>query len=168
MVKPGDFLTIGDNHDIMTYMNEKSVDIVLTNADPKKLFQQKAKAVGQEQALNYTQDYLTDSMQYAFTKTVGNGALDRKHMETIVSKLTENAMIIDAGDSKFTKGQVVDVAAIHKYNQESSLPYAAKMVSTANTKDLVDRIATENVVINGQLVVKKGELITTDMLPLQC
>lgn len=164
-VRPGDFLTIGDNNDIMTYMNEKSVDIVLTNADPKKLFKHKTKAVGQEQALNYTQDYLTDSMQYAFTKTVGNGALDRKHMETIVSKLTENAMIIDAGDSKFTKGQVVDIAAIQKYNQESSLPYSVKVVSTLNAKDLVDRIVAENVVIDGRVVAKKGELITSNMLP---
>lgn len=165
MVQPGDFLTVGDNNDIMTYMNEKSMDIVLTNANPKDLFKNKAKAVGQEKALGYTQDYLTDSMQYAFTKTVGDGSLDRKHMETIVSKLTENALILDAGDSKFTKGQTVDIAAIQRFNDESSLPYSAKVVSVTNAKDVVDRISAENIVLNGKTVVKKGQLITVDMLP---
>lgn len=165
MVEPGDFLTVGDTDDVMTYMNDKSVDIVLTNADPKKLFKNKAKAVGQEKALGYTQDYLTNSMQYAFTKTVGNDALDRKHMETIVSKLTENAMILDPGDSKFTKGQVVDIAAIQKYNDESSMPFSAKVVPITNVKDLVDRVAAENIVAGGKVVIKKGELITTNLVP---
>ena len=67
IVTKGDFITIGDIDDLRNKMDK---DDPVTHADPKELFKLKKNQLGQEEALKYTQDYLTDAMQYAFQKTV--------------------------------------------------------------------------------------------------
>lgn len=160
-IAPGDFLTIGSKEDIQTYIDDHKTQIVLTNADPRELFKQKTKAVGQDTAMDYTKDYLTDSMQYAVSKAVSKGSMDRRHMETIVSKLTSVATVMDAGHSPFLKGQDMDVKAIHKWNEMNCKP---KSVPTNNVSEVTGKVSAADVKApNGMTVVRKGEVVDMNM-----
>lgn len=156
-VVKGDFLTYGDVKDLETKANK---DIIFTNADPRKLYELKTEEFDQDAALNYVQDYLTDSMDYAFEKTTNPGTIDRRHLETIIGKLTSKAKVIDSGDSHYMKGQEVDRNALIKWNAENSTPYSVKKISLNNASTLVGRKSGETYKDkNGKTIVAKNEVL---------
>ena len=158
-ISKGDFITFGNVDDIESGDHH----IILTNANPKKLFEFKRDVIGEEGAINHVQDYLSHSMQYAISSALNdNNAIDRRHIETIVSKMTSKAKIVDAGDSNFTKGEVVDRAVIDRWNSENGTPYSSKSVSIAVTpKKAIDRVCADNYKDRkGVAIAKKGQDIT--------
>lgn len=157
-VKQGDFITVGDTEDIQILSNDNTTKIVLTNADPKKLFKQKEKAIGQQEALNYTRDYLTETMQYAFKNS--NAYMDRRHAETVISKLTSLAKITDAGDSNYLKGQDVEVKELERWNAENVNMIAAKSIPVTQPNQLIGRVSATNVLgKNANTIIPKGAII---------
>jgi DNA-directed RNA polymerase subunit beta' len=125
-VVKGEFLTTGNVADLMDEIHKKDSEISLTNADPKTLFKLKREFYQNELqsndadqlALKDTQDYLTNAMQYAFQKTVPD-SLDRRHMETIVGKLTSKVRVVDAGGSKYLKGTILDRNEADAWNAQN-------------------------------------------------
>ena len=138
-VSKGDFLTAGNVEDLMDGIDDTDSDVALTNADPKSLFKLKKEfykgevgATNADQlALQDTQDYLTNAMQYAFQKTVPN-SLDRRHMETIVNKLTSKVKVTDTGNSHFLKGQIVDRNEAEAWNNKNSNSEEIKPIQFEN------------------------------------
>jgi hypothetical protein len=156
-VVKGDFLTFGDIKDIETLAGK---NIVFTNANPKELYRLKAEEFDEDTALDYTQNYLTDSMDYAFAKTTSPGTIDRRHEETIIGKLTSKALVIDAGDSPYMKGEVVDRNALIKWNTENSTPYSIKNISLANAAAIIGRKSAETYRDRkSTVIIAKGEVI---------
>lgn len=158
-VKKGDFLTVGNSADIQIEMNKDKGEtkITLSNADPKKLFELKSQAEGQEKALNETRDYFADTMQYAIKSS--NAYMDRRHSELIASKLTGTGMIMDSGDSPYMKGQKADINLFERWNEENCTGTKTIDISTSNPSRLVGRQITENVISNNKIVVPKGTMI---------
>lgn len=160
-VNKGDFLTIGDSSDINVELNkEKGVTkITLTNADPKRLFKLKSEEYGQKKALDYTQDYLVNTMQYA----IGNSGsyMDRRHSEAIVSKLTGTAQVIDSGDSPYMKGQKSEVSLFEKWNRDNCTGTKTKVINPSITPSnkLLGYTIAKDVLINKSPVIKKGQVI---------
>lgn len=149
LVQRGDFLTVGDLSDIT------QSGFAPTSANPQKLFKNKSEELGQQGALNYTRDYLSSSMQNAIS---GAGSyMDRRHSETIISKLTSEAMVIDSGDSPYMKGQKADVNLFEKWNSDN----AKKIIELSPTDmKLTNSILAEDILNGSNLVFKKGTLIT--------
>jgi biotin carboxyl carrier protein len=159
-VTKGDFLTYGDLED----MKEKS-DIVFTNASPKLLFKLKDDELGQEEALRYTQDYLTNSMEYAFENTIGGGKIDRRHLETIIGKMTSLAKIVDAGDSNYMIGATVNKNQLDRWNAEHAGPYSSIRIPVANAGQALGKISAETYKDRkGSVIISKGSEVTRDML----
>lgn len=161
IVKKGDFLTAGDISDISIMTNEEKgvTQLTLTNADPKRLFKLKSESEGQKNALNYTQDYLVNSMQYAIG---ASGAyMDRRHSEAIISKLTGTAMVTDSGDSPYMKGQKADVNLFEKWNRDNCTGTKTKKISPSSLppNKLMGYTLANDVNINGKSILRKGQII---------
>jgi DNA-directed RNA polymerase subunit beta' len=157
-VTKGDFLTHGDVNDLESEANK---NMLFTNADPKELYKLKADEFGQNEALDYTQNYLTDSMDYAISQTTSPGTMDRRHMEVIIGKMTSKAKVIDPGDSPFMKGEETDRNALDKWNTENGTPYSIKKVPVSNLHGLVGRKAAETYKdhLQNKVIIAKGEVI---------
>jgi DNA-directed RNA polymerase subunit beta' len=165
-VTKGDFLTIGNIEDMIDYEQDK--DIVVTNANPKQMFELLRQREGvnnpDEEALNYTQDYLSGNMEYVFNKTIGQGNIDRRHLETVISKLTSKVRVMDAGDSSFIKGQVVDKTLADKWNAEHSGAFSAKKMPMTSSNGIVGAIIAQDYKNKaGQTIIKKGSQITKEV-----
>lgn len=156
-VNKGDFLTYGDLSDLSS---PNTSNIIFTNADPKKLYELKMDALGPDNALEYVQDYLTSSMEYTINETIGSGSMDRKHIETIIGKMTSKATILDPGDSKYIKGQEVDRNELIKWNQSHDTPSKVVTVLTNDPKKIIDRKAAKTYRdSDGKVIVAGGEII---------
>ena len=165
IVSKGDFLTYGDNSDLVSVMNDDSkTTMVLTNADPKNLFKLKAEAEGQNKALNYTRDYLSDSMQYAIQKS--DAYMDRRHSEMIVSKLTGMGKVIDSGDSPYLKGQKGDINLFERWNKENCTGTKIKEVSSMNVQELVGRTLAMDINGASKTIFRKGQEILPEYIPV--
>jgi DNA-directed RNA polymerase subunit beta' len=144
-VTKGDFLTIGNIKDMWEY--ESDDNTIVTNAKPKQLFDLMSSRTDTDNptdaALQYTQNYLTGNMEYVFNKTVP-GAIDRRHIETVIGKLTSKVKVIEPGDSKYVKGQVVDRNEIDRWNAENASVFSAKKVSTASAAGVVGKVLSES------------------------
>jgi DNA-directed RNA polymerase subunit beta' len=155
-ITKGDFITVGDIHDINTALDDDDSKVVITNAAPKTLFELKQDAQGMNEALDYVKDYITGSMEYSFNKTVGTGKIDRKHLETIISKLGSKGIITDPGDSQFIRGQDIDINEVIKWNADNTNPYNAKAVSLNVPGKVIGRTAV------GKYKDKKGNILLAD------
>ncbi|MDF2841713.1 MAG: DNA-directed polymerase, beta subunit [Herbinix sp.] len=156
-VVKGDFLTPGDSEDLENISNK---DVVFTNADPKELYKLKASEFDSDTALDYVQNYLTNSMDYAFKKTTSSGSIDRRHEELIIGKMTSKAKVLDSGDSHFMKGDEVDRNALIKWNTENSTPYSVRKISIGNTAAIVGRKSGETYKSRANtVIIAKGEVI---------
>ena len=165
MVSKGDFLTYGDNSDIVSAMTDgNKTTMVLSNADPRKLFKLKTESQGQEQALKYTRDYLSDSMQYAIQNS--SAYMDRRHSETIVSKLTGTGKIIDSGDSPYLKGQKADINLFERWNKENCTGTKVKEIAPSNAQALVGRTLAMDIMGATRVIMRKGQVITPEFLPI--
>jgi DNA-directed RNA polymerase subunit beta' len=154
----GDFLTYGDVNDLL---NEANENVVFTNADPRKLYKLKANAFDQDTARDYVQEYLTDSMDYAISKATSPGAMDRRHMETIIGKITSKAKVIDPGDSPYMKGEEVDRNILVKWNTENATPYSVKKLSLNNAAAVTGHKSGETYKDKkGKTIIAKGEVIS--------
>lgn len=156
-VVKGDFLTFGDLDDLK---NSGDSNLIFTNADPQQLFKLKSQELGQEAAREYVQEYLTNSMDYAFSKATNPGSIDRRHVETIFNKFTSKSKIIDAGDSPYMKGSEVDHNAILKWNSENDTPYSVRKMSLTNSAALTGRKSGETYKDKtGAIIIAQGEAI---------
>lgn len=158
-VTAGDFLTHGDLSDLT--IGDKMVinnNVPMTNADPEKLLKLKTEAYDQEVALDYTQNYLTKGMEYAFDKTIGEGKIDSRHLETIVSKLTSVVTIVDSGDSDYTKGEVIAKNVADQWNAINAGPYSAYRLPIAQASKVIGKTSLSSFKDkNGEFIIKKGE-----------
>lgn len=165
IVSKGDFLTFGDNSDIVSAMSDgNKTTMVLSNADPKDLFKLKTESQGQDKALKYTRDYLSDSMQYAIQKS--DAYMDRRHSEMIVSKLTGTGKVIDSGDSPYLKGQKADINLFERWNKENCTGTKVKEISPMNSQELVGRTVAMEIGGAGKVLLRKGQVITPEYLPI--
>ena len=157
-VVKGDFLTPGDLTDIANAENSNNI---LTNADPKNLFKLKSSVDGFGKGLDYVQNYLTNSMEYAFDKTIGQGNIDNKHIEVIVGKMTSEAVVTDPGDSNFFKGQIVSKNELDAWNRDNASVYGSKTVPIGNSVNIVGKTsAVEYKDKKGIVIVNSGAVIT--------
>lgn len=156
IVRKGDFLTVGDVKDIDAALS--GADVTLTNAGPKDMYKLKASEVGQRQAINETRDYLAGTMQYAFQAS--NAYMDRKHSETIISKLTSIAKVTDSGDSPYMKGQKADVNLYDKWNKDNAGKRNTREMFTTDVTQTVGRFLMADVNIGNNTIYRSGELIT--------
>ena len=155
-VTKGDFLTRGDTSDLKNYQD----DFILTNADPRKMFQLRSSEVGQDRAVDELQDYLATSMAFTFDKTIGKGSIDPRHVETIVGKMTSMAKVIDPGDSSFMKGQEVDKNRLDRWNIESTGAFSSKKQSVLGVASISGKKAGADYKDKaGKIIVAEGELI---------
>lgn len=165
IVSKGDFLTYGDNSDIVSEMNDENKStLVLTNADPKKLFELKSDSHGQDNALKYTRDYLSDSIQYAIQKS--DAYMDRRHSEIIVSKLTGTGKVIESGDSPYLKGQKADINLFERWNKENCTGNKTKDISPMNFGELVGRTVAMDIRGAGKTILRKGQVITPEYVQI--
>jgi DNA-directed RNA polymerase subunit beta' len=158
-VTAGDFITHGDLDDL-TIGNKMIInsEVPITNADPEKLLKLKTNAYDQEVALDYTQNYLTKGMEYAFDKSIGEGKIDSRHLETIVSKLTSVVTVIDPGDSNYARGEVVAKNAADQWNAVNAGPYSSEKLPTSQASKLIGKISQNSLKDkNGNFIIKKGE-----------
>lgn len=158
IVKKGDFLTYGDSSDISSFSDGHKTTMILTNADPRKMFELKTQSLGQDQALKDTRDYLTNTMQYSIKAS--NAYMDRRHAETIVSKLTGTALIIDAGDSPYMKGQKGDVNLFNRWNEENCKGTKSVKISPIEYQKLIGRTLVNDVIKDNKILMSKGHVIS--------
>jgi hypothetical protein len=88
-------------------------------------------------------------------------SIDRRHLETIVSKMTSKAKVLDPGDSSFIKGQDIDRNVLERWNAENGTPYSAKLVSIATTpKKALGRNASDTYKDkSGKTIIAKGSVV---------
>ena len=144
------------SHDTSDIDNDKNV---LTEINPKKMFELKKDVVGNDKALKDVQDYLTKSMDYVFNKTVGEGSVDRRHLETIVSKLTSNVIITDPGDTGLIKGREIDKAFVDRLNNQIALNGVDKNIS-----DVEGMKSLQTLKKGTKTIINKGSVITKEMI----
>lgn len=112
-VKKGDFLTAGSTDDII---NKTHMEKGFTSANPEdilKNFDGSAKDAAQA-----AQSYLAASMQYAVNASLGDGKVDRRHLEVTVGKLTENVKVLNSSTSPFMPGDTIKRTVADKWNKE--------------------------------------------------
>lgn len=160
-VSKGDFITYGDIADL-----QSGSMLDFTKASPKDMFKLKSDELGQEKALDYTQNYLKDSLTYAISQSTGNpNAVDSRHVETVISKLTSKVKITDAGDSNYLRGETIDKSVADKWNAENMMPYSAKTVSLSNGSQIIGRLCADRYTDKAGIVIAKNkDVITTDVL----
>ena len=71
-------------------------------------------------------------------------ALDSRHIETIVGKLTSYVKIIDAGDSKFSNGSVQQASDVDQWNKANPQKKPAKYVNDYQTVSTGYRAGNES------------------------
>ena len=77
-----------------------------------------------KEGIRNVQDYLATSLQYATnaalgTNKIGKNEIDRRHIEVVVSKLTENVKVTNSSTSPFVPGDVVNRTVVEKWNREN-------------------------------------------------
>jgi DNA-directed RNA polymerase subunit beta' len=157
IVSKGDFLTVGNLEDI-----QKNAPGI-TNVDMGNFFKLRSQEVGDEQARGETQNLLLGTLSSEIGKSLGNGAIDQRHMEVMVSKMTGKVKVLDGGDSSYLKGSIVDKNEIDRWNVENtaSALNATPSVSIANKGAIINKISRENYNgKNNERIVSKGEVIT--------
>jgi hypothetical protein len=166
-VTRGDFLTHGDLDELSGGENMSVVgDIGITSADPHDLLKLRQNVFGQDAALDYTQKYLTKSMEYAFDKTIGAGNIDNKHLETIIGKLTSKAQITDPGDSKYIRGEIVDKNVIDYWNANNTGELSSAKASIAQASSLIGKLSLDTYRDKaGNVLIKKGEAFNSQNIP---
>ncbi len=160
-VNKGDFLTVGAVSDMF---DERFGKVPMTSANPEKLLSLN-KDYGKTEALRRTQDYLANSMEYAFAKTMNNKpgeALDRRHIELTVGQLTSKVTVLDPGDSPYMPGQVINKAEADRWNERNSGSFNIKTISTTNADKLVGRISAKTYKDKRGIIVREGEKITKE------
>lgn len=151
-VNKGDFLTTGDSSDIYKTWN-------LTNASPQEIFQLSIDQ-GNDKALDKTRDYMANTLEYAFANTVGDGTIDRRHLELAVNRATSKVKITDSGNSPYMPGQVIEKNEADRWNSDNINSFTTDKVSVNNTKRIIGSQAQKSY---GN-TVKKGDKITENML----
>lgn len=167
-ISKGDFVTYGDLDDLnagnkITLLNSEPGGVI-TAANPRELFKLKTEEIGADRALDYTQNYLAKSMEYAFDKTIGGGKIDSRHLETIVAKMTSKVQIQDAGDSEFMRGQVVDRNLVEFWNAQNTGPYHSLKVSISRSAgNVMNKKSAETLKDRkGNIIVQKGQTFNQD------
>jgi len=156
----GDFLTYGDIDDINA--GEK----LILSADPREMFALKSEELGQDKAWDYTQNYLTNSIQRAYEDTFGIGAVDNRHLETVVSKMTSRVTIMDPGDSNFIRGDVVEKNQADQWNSINAGEFSVKTKNVSNAGEILNSVAHETYKDRaGNTIVSKGDMFTEENIP---
>lgn len=160
-VAKGDFLTVGDSSDLFNPGHKRTS---FTRADPSEMLKLRSPE-NADKALRDTQNYLADSMEHAFSSTIGEGNIDRRHIEVTVGRLTSNVTITEAGDSHFIPGQTVSRADVERWNIANASPLAARAYPVTDTKRLIGARSAESYRSRGgEVIVREGEEITKDQL----
>lgn len=154
-VNKGDFLTVGSTDDIRNGITN------ITSARPYDIMHSKDDA---KEGIRATQEYLASSMQYAINASLGKNydAVDRRHVELTVSKLTENVKILDSSVSPFVEGQEARRTAVEKWNKEHATPFSKMEVDIK--KRSVDLVGCKVVGTykdkHGQVICGEGHVLT--------
>jgi len=161
-VVQGQFLTVGNLDDLDAARKDKTMTSI-TSARPVEIMNF---APDKEEGLNQAQNYMIGGMQYAIDTSLNKqDAVDRRHIELTVGKLTENVKISDSGDSPYMDGQEVKRNVADRWNADNVTMSIAKLTPTASMDKLLGAIAGETVKDrSGQILVKQGQKITRDML----
>jgi len=168
VVRKGDMITLGTPSDISKSLSNKKDNAQLTFANPRQMFDMKKQELGGKEAVKDIQDYLSKSMEYAFGKTVGNDAMNSKHTEIMVGKMTSNVKILDPGNSDYLKGQVVNRNEAEKYNQSIKNGAGKKKLGITNVNGILNHPSAKTYKFKNQVVVKAGQPITkTDISKLK-
>lgn len=156
-VTKGDFLTVGNTADILS--NRPGA----TSADPNQLLQFRSDAVGQSNAINETRDYLASTLAQSYSQAVGNGKISDRHLETIVSKLTSKATVMDTGSSNLVRGAMINSNAADKWNAANAGPQNTKRIPISKAHEIVNKYAGKTYKNkSGATIVEAGRMITAD------
>lgn len=158
-VDKGDFLTVGNIEDIRAGASG------ITSANPHELFKLKSQSEGGAKALSTVQDYLSTSMQYAINASLGDkgkDALDRRHTELLVGKLTENVKIDKSSVSPFIEGDVVKRSVVDRWNAQNSGSNAMRDINmkTSSIQAINSKAAQTYKDKLGNVICMEGEVIT--------
>lgn len=155
-VNKGDFLTAGSADDIRNGVTNLTsanpLDIIKYNDNPKE-------------SINAVQEYLATSMQYAINASLGKAdddAVDRRHVELTVSKLTEDVKITESSMSPYIEGDIVKRVAVERWNQEYANPFKAMQVDVKSKAiDLVGcKAAGTYKDLSGNMIITEGQIIS--------
>ena len=118
VVKAGDFLTKGNTDDVAHIVDGGAG---FTSANPEDILRYSQTP---KEGIRNVQDYLATSLQYATnaalgTNKIGKNEIDRRHIEVVVSKLTENVKVTNSSTSPFVPGDVVNRTVVEKWNREN-------------------------------------------------
>lgn len=154
-VQKGDFLTLGSAEDIRNGVTN------LTSANPHDIVKYKDNP---REATDAVQDYLATSMQYAINASLGDAdrdAVDRRHVELTVSKLTENVKITDSSVSPYVEGDIIKRTAVEKWNKQYANPFTPMQVDVkAKAVDLVGcKVVGNYKDKNGKLIAGEGHIL---------
>lgn len=144
-VTAGDFLTSGNTKDIADMLANKGPTNI-TFADPKAMFAEQQKALGNDPAINNTRDYLSKSMEYAFSDESGKVPVNAVHFDVLANKMTSFAQVTDPGDSPYKRGEYRDKNELDRWNNiaKTSNPpkrpilYNAKILSKQQVSGITD------------------------------
>lgn len=100
--------------------------------------------------IEYTRKFLVDNLQQSFKEMGMN--VDRRNTEVIVKSLTENAKVIDPGNSEYIKGDIVNYDEIQKHNNQ-------KPSTVEKSEAIIGKLLAETT--NG---IPAGTEITKEML----
>ena len=154
-VQKGDFLTLGSAEDIRNGVTN------LTSANPHDIVKYKDNP---REATDAVQDYLATSMQYAINASLGDAdrdAVDRRHVELTVSKLTENVKITDSSVAPYVEGDIIKSTAVEKWNKQYANPFTPMQVDVkAKAVDLVGCKVVGNYKDKyGKLIAGEGHIL---------
>ena len=155
-VQRGDFLTTGSAEDIRNGVTN------LTSANPHDIIKFKDDP---KEATNAVQDYLATSMQYAINASLGDAerdAVDRRHVELTVSKLTENVRVTDSSVSPYVEGDVIKRVVADKWNKQYANPFTPLEVDTkSKAVDLVGcKVVGTYKDKSGNIIAGEGHILT--------
>lgn len=155
-VNKGDFLTAGSTEDIRNGVEN------ITSANPYDIIKYKEDPT---EAINAVQDYLATSMQYAINASLGKAnddAVDRRHVELTVGKLTENVKITDSSLSAYVEGDIIKRTEAERWNKMYANTLKP-MVVDIKTKaiDLVGcKVVGTYKDSTGNIIVGEGQTLT--------
>lgn len=157
-VEKGDFLTAGSADDIRNGVTN------LTSANPNDIVKYKDDP---KAAVSAVQDYLATSMQYAINASLGDAdkdAVDRRHVELTVSKLTENVKITESSMSPYVEGDIVKRVAVERWNETYANPFRPMDVDVKSKAiDLVGCKVVGTYKDNkGTIVAAEGQVLTKE------